>query len=253
MRFTRLLRVRPATPTTDRRVTIVCTGLLLTERHVATLASCPYTPSQMVVLAGGGGVDIADGIAFNVTRRVVPAAFNATTGVADVAVWTFAAPDAATAAGLAGVGIARGRLARAAAEPRPATRAVVGGWGLTDPRRVEGLAGGRPTNLTIAVQSVTSAALCASTFQLAGAVFPPDVFCAAGLNAGPCVGDEGAPIVAFDDTPAEATYFVGLYQAAFSTDTFLCEPRAPAVYTRLSAHIRFLTDAVVPFRLSFFG
>lgn len=88
---------------------------------------------------------------------------------------------------------------------------------------------------------------------------PPASFPSPAYSCPPCVihpqktGDEGAPLAVMDDTPAAEMYFVGLYQSAVTATPYACDPRAPAVYTRLSAHAAFLSDAVAPYRLSFFG
>ncbi|GAB0497577.1 hypothetical protein MMPV_008912 [Pyropia vietnamensis] len=238
-------------PLNNGNISLVCTGLIITERHVATIASCPYTPGEMVLLAGGRGVAITDGLAFNVTRRVASPAYNASARASNVAVWTFQAPDDVTASVLAFGGILRGRIARAAAEPRPGARGLVGGWGITDPREI-GLELGRPRNITVTIQSVTNAGLCAETFRLVGAEAPDDVFCAAGLSSGPCVGDDGAPLALAETDPDGSTYFVGLYFTSFTSADFICDPRAPSVYTRLSAHIAFLSRSVAPRELLFY-
>lgn len=67
------------------------------------------------------------------------------------------------------------------------------------------------------------------------------------------IGDEGAPLAIIDDTPAAEAYFVGLYQSASTATPYACDPRLPAVYTRLSAHVAFLAAAVAPYQLSYFG
>ncbi|OSX80165.1 hypothetical protein BU14_0058s0076 [Porphyra umbilicalis] len=244
-RIARLLRVPPR----PGRIAFSCTGLLVTERHVVTLASCPYTAGQMVAVLGG--IDVAGGIPFNVSSRVIKPTFVRASGLADVAVWTFDAPAFVDAAALRRGGIVRGKVARNVMAPRPATRAIVGGWGVTDPRK-EPPGDVVPDALKVTLQNVVSTALCRATFRLVNETLPVDLFCAVGVQSGPCSGDEGAPLGVLDDGEGEEFYFVGLAQSFFGSRTFLCNPNAPAVYTRLSAHLDFLARAVRPYTLSLF-
>ncbi|GAB0497578.1 hypothetical protein MMPV_008913 [Pyropia vietnamensis] len=265
----KLLRVDATVPG-NRTFTFVCAGLLITERHVVTTARCPYTEGEMTLLAGGAGVHLTDGLAFRVTRRVVITAATAeegsdigSLGETYVAVWTFDAPVAATAPVLARAGMVRGRLAQAASTPRDGLLGIVGGWGVVDPGHRGG--GGkrgavpseRPDNLTLSVQTVVPAVQCPKAVRLVGGVTPADVFCAAGTQLETCVGDEGAPLAAFDDdTPGGEPYFVGLFHAVAATTSLAaprCGPQSAAVYIRLSAHVAALSDAVAPYRLSFYG
>lgn len=258
-----------ATPTV-----LLCTGVLITPRHVLTLASCPVVVGTTVRLgtptAGSGGQ------AFAVTAVATPPYRDAAAlPLADnIAVVTFAAEPIWSAARLANFGIVPVALdggtrrsrggsdgsaggADNSAGPPPPPGGLVGeiwGWGTPNARRADPLRPAGGTVLRSASAVVVEAEACSSLFSQAGDTRPYDIYCAKSVGQGPCVGDRGAGLastVGVREPGRGARYVHGLYSVSWSSAEFRCVKSFPQGYTAVRTHAAWIRMVVVPQRASF--
>lgn len=250
----------------DTPSTLQCTGVLITPRHVLTLASCPIVTGWTVRLgtptAGSGGQT------FLVSRVAIPPYRDAeAVPLADnIAVVTFTAEPIWSADRLAtfrivpvaldggrGVGGGRGNDASAGPPPPPGgLDSRIWGWGTPSARRDDPLRPEGGTVLRSAAAVVVEAEACSALFEQAGGTRPYDVYCAKSVGQGPCVGDRGAGLVSNVGGDAGGRPFVhGLYSVSWSSAEFRCVKSFPQGYTAVRTHAAWIRSAVEPQRAQF--
>jgi len=239
---------------------LLCAGVLITARHVLTVASCPIVRGTTVRL---GTVTLgAGGQAFSVASVAVPPYRDAATvPVADnVAVVTFAADPIWSADRLATFGIVPATLdggdgrrgGRGNPQPPGGQAAQLWGWGTAaflreNPLRPPGQVG--PVRLRSATAVVSEAEVCSALFASAGGTRPFDVFCAKSAGQGPCDGDVGTGLASNAEGGGPNVH--GLYSVVWSSPVYRCVPSFPQGYTAIRRHADWIRGATAPRTVKF--
>ncbi|GAB0495172.1 hypothetical protein MMPV_006470 [Pyropia vietnamensis] len=252
----------------DSPLKLLCSGVLITARHVLTIASCSITVGTRVRLgaftAGSGGE------VFSVSKVAVPNYRRSETSPLrdNIAVVTFTAEPIWTVDRLASVGIipvaldgstrvGGGRADATLGPPLPPGGRVsrIWGWGTPNTRRDQPLSPPGGSALRSAQAVVIEAEACNTLFAQARNTRPNDVYCAKSVGEGPCLGDSGAGLVSRigggDIDGKQNAYVHGLYSVKWSSTLERCVSRFPQGYTSVRTHAAFIRDAVSPQSVQF--